>query len=280
MFLAAAAPVLAVDKEVLQIARDLAQLQQEVRAMQRSLDKDLAETKLLLNQNLEAAKALAINLAVLEKVMQAQEKILVAPVANLNTRVDTLASQFQSLRESVEEMSAKLSKVQQQVVDIKNIVSTVPPPAPVPAAPPPQVQAEALYKNALRDFQSGNFNLAGPQFTEYVKLFGHTELAADAQYYLGEMFYQQKDYDQAAEAFQRVLERFPAATRASDAQYKKGLSLLKQGQRDGAAREFREVIARFPRTPAADQASEALRGLGLRPPPAAPPKSPKTRVIR
>ena len=272
-----ALPAFSVDKEIVQLQRDMALLQDQIRTLQRSFDERLAVTHQLLNQNLEGSQRLSTSMAVLEKVVQGQEKVLVAPMANVNTRVDTLASQFLALRDAVEEMNSKLSKLQQQIVDIKNIVSTVPPPtAPTATSPAvlPQVQAETLFKNAVRDYQAGNFDLAGPQFADYVKLFGQTELAADAQYYLGEIFYQQKQYDDAVAAFDQVLERFPEGKRTADAQYKKGMALLRQGRRDAAAREFREVMRKFPRTtPAAAQSAEALRGLGLSPARSAPPKS-------
>ena len=253
-------PAFPVAKEILQLQRDIGLLQDQLRTVQRSVDERFAVMQQLLNQNLEAASRLNTSLVVLEKAVQGQEKVLAAPVANVSARVDTLASQFQALREAVEEGNARLTKLQVQLVDIKNIVTTLPAPAPAQAATA-QVSADSLYKNAYRDYQAGNFNLAGPQFAEYLKLFGQSELAADAQYYIGEIFYQQAQYEQAEAAFDKVLERYPEGSRSADAQYKKGMSLLKQGRREAAIREFRDVSRKYPRTPAASLAAESLRGL-------------------
>ena len=276
-----AAPALPVAKEILQLQRDMALLQEQVRSLQRGFDTELAKTQQLLSQNLDASNRLATALAVLEKAVHGQEKVLVGPVASVNTRVDTMATQFQALRDAVDETNSRLSKLQQQLVDIKNIVSTLPPPAapaPTPAAPAtPPVQAETLWKNALRDYQTGNFNLAGPQFNDYIKYFSATEQAAEAQYYLGEIFFRQSQFAEAVDAYDLVLERYPEGKRTPDAQYKKGMAYLKLSKRDAAAREFREVLRRFPRTPAATQAGEALRGLGLSAPSAARPAPKSTR---
>jgi tol-pal system protein YbgF len=263
-----AGPAFPVAKEILQLQRDMAQLQEQVRTLQRAFDTELAKTQQLLSQNLEASGRLATALAVLEKSVHNQEKVLVAPVAAVNTRVDTMATQFQALRDAVDELNGRMSKLQQQIVDIKNIVTTLPPPAPAspatsPQAAVPPVQAETLWKNALRDFNTGNYDLAGPQFNDYIKYFGSTEQASEAQYYLGEIFYNGKDYTRAVDAYDLVLERYPEGKRTPDAQYKKGMSLLRLNKRDMAAKEFREVVRRFPRTPAASQSSEALKGLGL-----------------
>jgi len=286
LLVCAAWPAFPVAKEILQLQRDLAQVQEQVRTLQRAFDTELAKTQQLLSQGLEASNRLNTSLAVLEKAVQAQERVLAAPVAAINTRVDTMASQFQGLRDSVDELNSRLSKLQQQLVDIKNIVSTVPAAAPATgagpgsAAAPPPIPAETLWKNALRDFQAGNFNLAGPQFTDYIKYYGSTDQAAEAQFYIGEMFYQQGQFKEAEEAYDLVLERFPEGKRTPDAQYKKGVSLLRQNKRDLAAKEFREVIRRYSRSEAARSATEALKGLGLTPvspAPRAPAKSAKSR---
>lgn len=265
----AAWPAFPVAKEILQLQRDLALLQEQIRTLQTRFDTELAKSQQLLNQNLEASGRLATSIAVLEKSITNQEKVLAAPVATVNSRVDTMASQFQSLRDAVDEMNSRLSKLQQQIVDIKNIVSTVPPPQAAPgptpqaSAPAPPVQSATLWTNALRDFQAGNYNLAGPQFSDYLKYFPTSEQASEAQFYLGEIFYNQKDYKEAVDAYDLVLERYAEGKKTPDAQYKKGLSLLRMNKRDMAAKEFREVIRRFPRTPAAAQAADALKGLGL-----------------
>jgi tol-pal system protein YbgF len=279
-------PAFPVAKEILQLQRDMALLQEQIRSLQRGFDTELAKSQQLLNQNLEASGRLATSIAVLEKSVHNQEKVLAAPVATVNTRVDTMASQFQSLRDAVDEMNSRLAKLQQQIVDIKNIVSTVPPPqaAPAPtaqaAAPVAPVQSATLWTNALRDYQAGNFDLAGPQFTDYLKYFGTSEQASEAQYYLGEIFYQQKQYKEAVDAYDLVLERYPEGKRTPDAQYKKGLALLRMNRRDMAAKEFREVIRRFPRTPAATQAADALKGLGLAIGPSSRPSPSKSATRR
>jgi len=272
----AAAPAFPVAKEILQLQRDIAQLQEQVRSLQRGFDAELAKTQQLLNQNLEAAGRLSTGLVLLEKTVLGQEKVLVAPVANVSVRVDTLAGQFQALRDTVEELNSRLAKLQQQAVDIKNIVSAIPPPAPAPTASVPSqpatppVSAETLWRNNMRDFQAGNYNLAGPGFADYIKMFPSTDQAAEAQYYLGEIFLQQGQFAEAVAAYDVVLERYPENRRTPDAQFRKGLSLLKQGKRDMAAREFRELVRKFPRSPAAGQATEALKGLGQPAPSARP----------
>ncbi len=272
----AALPAWPVDREIIQLQRDMALLQDQVRTLQRSNDEKFAALQQLLTQNLEASKGLTASLAAIEKTVQGQEKVLAAPVANVSARVDTLATQFQALKESVDEVNGRLVKLQAQVADIKNLVSTVPPPS-APAATPaaPQVSADTLYRNAMRDFQAANYDLAGPEFNEYIRLYGSTDQAAEAQYYLGEIFFQQKQYNEALGAYDQVLERYPEGRMTANAQYKKGLSLVQLGKRTEAMREFRDVTKKYPNSPAATQAMAELRKMGPVPGAAAKGKASK-----
>lgn len=259
----AALPAWPVDREIIQLQRDMALLQDQVRTLQRSNDEKFAALQQLLTQNMEASKGLTASLAAIEKTVQGQEKVLAAPVANVSARVDTLATQFQALKESVDEVNGRLVKMQAQISDIKNLVSTVPPPSAPAAAPStPQMSADTLFQNALRDFQAANYNLAGPEFNEYIRLHGSTDQAADAQYYLGEIFFQQKQYTEALGAYDQVLERYQEGRMTASAQYKKGMSLLQLGKRTEAMREFRDVTRKYPNSPAAIQAAAELRKMG------------------
>lgn len=285
LFVLAALPAFPVAKEIVQLQRDVALLQDQLRALQRSVDERFAVTQQLMNQNLDAANKLSSSLAVMQRTIQDQEKTLTAPLANTNARIDTMAQQFQALRESMEEINSRLRKLDQQLADIKNIVSTVPAAAqpsvqvpaggqgqPAPSAPPPG----QLFGNARKDYQAGNYDLAVPQLQQFLKAYPDSDQAPDAQYYIGDIFFLQADFGQAVAAFDQVLERYPDSRRAPDAQFKKGQALQKQGRRDDAAKEYRALIKKYPNTPAANQAAESLRGLGL-PPRAAQPKSGKTR---
>lgn len=264
LFSLAALPAFPVAKEILQLQRDVALLQDQLRAVQKTVDERFAVTQQLMNQNLDAATKISNSIAVLERALQEQQKATGGSVASVNSRIDTMAQQFQSLRDSIDEMNNRMKRLDQQLVDIKNIVSTVPAPAaPATPATPPAPSAADLFRSAVRDYQAGNYNLAGPQFDQYLKLYPNTEQAADAQYYLGDMFFQGQQWGLAVEAFDLLLERYSDSRRAPDAQFKKGQAYLKQSKRDAAAKEFRELIKKYPNSPAASQAAEALRGLGL-----------------
>ena len=129
--------------------------------------------------------------------------------------------------------------------------------------PPPGVQAETTYTNAYRDYKAGKRDLAMQEFTDYLKWFGSTQFAPNAQYYIGDIYYKNKDYNNALQAFDGVLEHWSDNNKTADAHYMKGMSLLGLGRNDSAAREFRDVYTRYPDTDVAAQAKARLRDLGL-----------------
>lgn len=125
------------------------------------------------------------------------------------------------------------------------------------------MQAETTYTNAYRDFSGGKYDLAMQEFADYLKYFGTTEFAPNAQFYIGQIYYNKHDYDNALQAFDAVLERYSSGNKTADAHYMKGQCLMQLGRNDAAAKEFRDVYTRYPDTDLAAKAKARLRDLGL-----------------
>jgi len=137
------------------------------------------------------------------------------------------------------------------------------------SAPPP----DALYQNALRDYNAGKYDLSAQEFGDYLKYYSNTDRAGDAQFYVADIEYRQGNFEAAVKDYDKVLEQYPGGAKAPAAQLKKGYSLLELGQREAGVRELNSLIARYPRSPEAAQARERLKRLGV--PGANPAPSPK-----
>ncbi len=119
----------------------------------------------------------------------------------------------------------------------------------------------------MRDKSAGNYDLALQEFNNYLRYFSDTELAPNAQYYIGEVHYIRKEYEEALAAFDLVLEKFPQNTKTLDAHYEKGLVLEQLGRKSAAGEEFLEVIRLAPRGhELASKARAERRRLGLNTP--------------
>jgi len=270
-------------KEIMEMQRDILQMQDQLRSLQRSQDEKLAGIQVLLQQTLEVAGKASTATAVLEASLRDklkdQEKNLVVPVAGLGTKVDQMSNDFSSVRESMADLTSRVGKLQNQVADLSSAIRTLSaPPAPPPGAAPtsPQagalpsgVSAEQLYTAAMRDRTSGNADLSIAQFVDYLKYFGNTDLAPNAQFYIGEIEYLRGDYTASLAAFDKLLEAYPDNSKTPDALLLKGRALVKSGYKAEGRKEFESLIKKYPSHENSAKARTELRALGSAAAPAA-----------
>jgi TolA-binding protein len=277
-------------KEIMELQRDVALLQDQVRTLQSSLDQKVAAIQTLTQQTLDSVNRTNTAVAVMENrfndAMKQQQQSLNGPVANVGQKLDAMSDDFRAVRESVLDMNTRLGKLDAKMADLQNLINTVrAPAAPPPSAPggdasngaapggfgsgpavaPQGVQAGTLYTSAYSDESAGKYDIAFQEFTDYLKYFGNTDLAPNAQYYIGDIYYRKADYADAVIAFDAVLEKFPERPKTADAHYMKAMCLMKLGKNDSAAREFRDIYARYvnDRSDIAAKAKEQLRDMGL-----------------
>jgi len=259
-------------RELLEMNRDIALLQEEVRNQKKANEDRFNAIDAALKQILDQVNAANRQVVTLDKGMKDRmDRGVLASVSGLGTKVDSLAEDFKYVRENVGEIGEKLSKLQQQMVDLNNAVRTMQaPPAPpaaatgAPTGPPAGVSAEGLFDSAKRDRLAGHYDLALDQFKQYLTWFSATDSAPIAQYYIGEIHYNQKDYDQALDAFNAVL-ALPKNNATLDARFMKGRTLARLGQKADAAKEFRAIIAASPGSDLAHRAQAELRDLNAAP---------------
>jgi tol-pal system protein YbgF len=152
--------------------------------------------------------------------------------------------------------------------------STPPAPAPQPAAPsaapatPPQTAAgepvpeiltpanQVLYDRGYTLYHQGHYVDAEASFQRFLQANPGSELADNAQYWIGECRYARNDVRGALAAFREVAERFPKGNKVPDAMLKAGQSLEAMGDIEGARVTYREVGRRFPGSAAAAVAEE------------------------
>ncbi|MBZ5703411.1 MAG: tol-pal system protein YbgF [Acidobacteriia bacterium] len=196
--------------------------------------------------------------------------------ANSGARLDTMSTQVQGLSDNLEEIKSRLGKLNQQLTDVQNSVQSLDAklsgsaPAASGAAAPgagpaagSAPSADTLYSNGLRDITSGKYDLARQEFLDYLKFYSDTDLASNAQFYLGEIAFAQKNYDQSVSEYDKVLTNYPKSFKLAPARLKKGLALIELGQKSAGTRELREVVRRFPGTEEERRARARLKELGV-----------------
>ncbi|MBZ5611780.1 MAG: outer membrane protein assembly factor BamD [Acidobacteriia bacterium] len=281
VFLAATPCTFAASKEIMELQRDVAMLQDQVRTMQKDFGDRLVTMQTLVQTTFDAVNRTNNLVNVMENkfndAMKQQQQGVTGPILAVGQKLDQNSEDFRAVREAVLDMNTRMGKLDAKMADLQNLINTLrapaqPPPASpegtttqaqTPSGPPAGLSAETLYTNAVRDNQTDKRDLAMQEFNDYLKYFPNTQFASNAQYYVGDIYYRKPDYDNALQAFDAVLERYPDGNKTPDAHYMKGLSLLKLGRNDAAASEFRDIIRRYPDTDLAAKAQARLKEMGL-----------------
>ena len=249
--------------QLIQIQTQLQIMQDNMARMQQTFDERMGIMKDLLTQQIDNVNKMGTTIQNLQKTLGQQ-------TTDAGSKVDQISGQVQALHDSVDELKARLAKVSKQLDDIQTAQQniTAPPAAgqPVggaansnaPQAPP----ADQLYNDALRDYNANKNDLATQEFTQYLQAYGNTDLAGNAQFYLGEIAYRQANFSAAVQAYNKVLDQYPGGNKSAAAQLKKAYALLELGQRDAGVQELRSLISRYPKSPEALQARDRLAKLG------------------
>lgn len=202
-------------------------------------------------------------------------------VADLQARLDEVTRQTSASNEKLNDVSARVDKLSQDVSLAKESARrAVPPPTgggvtdaepslaapvPVPGGKPGTAtipNPNALYTSAYADFSKGNYALAVSGFEEYAERFPESELADNAMYWIGECKFSQGDSKTAIAAFDAMLAKYPKSDKAAAANLKKALAFLQLNQVGPGVEQLRYVVTTYPGTDEARIAKDRLAALG------------------
>jgi tol-pal system protein YbgF len=285
------APVGAVAREMVELQQSVNQLIQGQKDMQTTLAQNAAVDKTLMEQSMDTVNKLTGTMMALQKTVQDMQ-------ANSGARLDTMSTQIQGISDNLQETLARMGKLNQQLTDTQNAIqgidaklaSSAPPPTasapgagappvgappnglpPIPGAPaaaasmPPSAapSADLLYSNGLRDMNGKKYDLASQEFADYLKFYGNTDLASNAQFYLGQISYLQQQYDQAIDALSKVIDNYPKSFKLAPAHLLRALSLIALGEKSSGVSELRMVVKTYPGTDEERRAKTKLQELGV-----------------
>jgi tol-pal system protein YbgF len=117
------------------------------------------------------------------------------------------------------------------------------------------------YDDALRLMDKKEYRLAVVRFRDFLKRNSTSELADNAQYWIGECHYALKEYDQAILEFDQVRRKYPKADKVPAALLKQGFAFAELGDKLDARLILQELIDRYPLSHEAARAKEKLKSL-------------------
>jgi tol-pal system protein YbgF len=269
-------------KDMIQLQTQMQTLIDAVARLQQSNDERMGVMKDLVQQTADSMNRMSVVINGMKLQLQNVQD------ANA-TKSDQLSGQIQSLNDSLDELKARMAKLDKALNNIQSqqqstnaMLSNLPAagapapgsPIPAPGAPttdnsqpapivqaPPPADAPAvgdLYKAAYKDYIGGKYPLASSEFNDLIKAYPDDNLAGNAYFYIGEIDVRGQKLTAAVKSYDQVLERYPDNQKIPAAHLHKAFAMIAMKQTEGGVRELRALIQRFPTSPEASQARAKL----------------------
>lgn len=134
------------------------------------------------------------------------------------------------------------------------------PPVAAPSGPPAGSPGpNQLFQSSLDQMRRGSPASARRGFEELLRLYPTSELAGEAQFYIGEALAAEGNPAAADTAYGTVVARYSESPRAPTALYKRALLLQQRGNVALARTALNELLRRYPRSDEAQLARDRLR---------------------
>lgn len=236
--------------QIEEMKTELVLLQRQTQTMQDTFNKTTGELNTLIVQMSDNISA----------IRRAQSSV--------STNSGEAVSQVTAMGERITATNSRMERLSEQFAQLKKLIEDIPK-APTFTQLTPG-NAEQLFAAAYSDYSRGNFDLAASEFKQYVETYPSSELADNAQYWIGEILYAQKKLPEAVVEFEKVKAINPNGDKTTVALYKRGLILLEMDKKDDAVAQFLTIFKEYPKTKEGELATQQLQQLApelLAPPP-------------
>src|SRR5262245_27125080 len=156
---------------------ELVLLQRQVQAMQDTFNKTTGELNTLIVQ-------MADNISAIRRAQ-----------SSVSTSSGETVSQISAMGERITATNQRMERLSEQFAQLKKVIEDIPKQPTFTQITPGN--AEQLFAAAYSDYSRGNFDLAMSEFKQYVETFPGSEMADNAQYWIGESLYAQKKLPEA-----------------------------------------------------------------------------------
>jgi TolA-binding protein len=261
IFLTAASPARAANKEHQQLMADLRILQEQAQLLQNLIgsvtDAIKAVNTRLDQQGETTRKAFADQKLVIDNLSN-DVRVIREKLDDNNVRIGSLTQEVDSLRNSLQQTGSRPSGTSDGADPAPAGGGTTAPSGGGSPSGGVGVSPQKLYDSAMGDYYSGQYDLAILGFSDYIKSFPKADLADDAQVNICSAYLQDGKNDKAVEACDLAIRTYPGGDKIPDAYYKKGLALQNLRDVNGAREAWEHVVKSNPDTDAGRLAKQRL----------------------
>jgi tol-pal system protein YbgF len=214
-------------------------LQRQVQSMQDTFNKTMGELNTLVVQ-------MSDNIATIRRAQ-----------SSISTGTSDTVTTVSAMGERLTATNQRMERLSEQFAQLKKVIEDIPK-MPTFAQITPG-NAEQLFAAAYSDYSRGNYDLALSEFRQYVEIYPGSELADNAQFWIGEIRLVQKNIPEAITEYDKVAQLNPNGDKATIAMHKRAQLLLQSERKDEAVAQWLALIKAFPKSPEAIQATEQLQ---------------------
>ncbi len=118
-----------------------------------------------------------------------------------------------------------------------------------------------MYDNALASFKEEKFDDAIDGFGNFLNEYPKSDLADNAQFWIGECYMALKQYEQAILAYQDVIKKFPKGNKVPNALLRQAGAFLEIKDKTSSRLLLKKVIEKYPKSSEAKIARKKLKTL-------------------
>ena len=119
--------------------------------------------------------------------------------------------------------------------------------------------SDSFYLKGLDSLKAGDVAAARDQFTKFLEQNPKHELAANANYWIGETYYSEKNYESAILSYQEVIKNYPGKEKVVAAMYKQAMAFNAIKDAKSARFVLKKLIEGFPKSEEAKKAKVMLK---------------------
>ncbi len=118
---------------------------------------------------------------------------------------------------------------------------------------------DGLYMKGLETFKAGETVAARELFVKFLEQHPQHDLAANAQYWIGETHYSEKSYEPAILAYQEVIKSYPKKDKVPAAMLKQAMAFRAINDVKSARYVLKKLIENFPKADESKKARDLLK---------------------
>jgi len=226
---------------------EMDRIREEMRNVSGRLDENNHLVKRAIERDTTAQDDMRVNVTDLQERISELETKVNRINAYLGLKVDARQEEGQDLK--------KMPRVAQIPMRQAKVAKK-----PVPDIKQPEVSPEKrLYDLTLELYREEKYEEAIAGFKNFVKKFPKSELADNAQYWVGESYMALKQYEQAILAFQGVIKKYPKGNKVPNAILRQALAFYEIKDKTSAKLLLKKLIKKYPKSSEAKIAKTKLR---------------------